>query len=630
MKLPIHWLKEYVQTDATADEIGQALTAIGHMQDGTPQKIGQDEVLELEVRQNRADCLSIIGLSREYGAYANEKLVEPPLTSLSRQNNDELRPQIEDPGLCYRFNVLKINECGQEATPSWIEERLIAYGVEPIHPIVDITNYVMLEYGQPLHAFDADKLSGTQLAIRTAKKGETIELLGGKRITLRSDDVVIADAKGPVALAGLMGGARTAVSTKTTSILLEAATYNQASIRRTSLAHSIRTEASTRLEKFLHPHLTEIALTRAAKLLIDILGANVIAHADAYPKKAPHISIEFPTSEVSRLGGIALSTPEIISYLSRLELGIVKKDNETLQVDIPYFRTDLTHSADIVEEVLRLHGYDKIDSTHISQPPPPNITSTLFTFEERVRDVASTMGFDEQITEPLTHEKHPKKEPIHLENSLTSEKNMLRTNLLENLTKALKNRKKYGEKTVRLFEVGKVYYQKNGRYAEESTLGILFDAKNGDYAVAKGIVETICIQLERKYVENAVHISYIPSIKSYYIELSLEALFDAPPEKTVKLFTTPPQLLFHDFSFVVQATTPVGPILEEIKRVDPLVYDVTLGESPRKIDEDKKTIFIHVSYHDSEKTLTEEDVQGAREKILNLLKDRFSAEVRLK
>lgn len=309
MKIPLNWLKEYVELPSDVEELTQKLTAIGHMQDKKPEKIGDDTVIDLEVRQNRPDCLSILGIAREVAAVTNRGLKVPSTSSvmLSAESVDQHQSeqkilkfrlhrecstksaQVQDDTLsiqntahelCKRFNAHRIRVDRSQSTvdsPSWIKDRLQAYGIKTISPLVDITNYVTIELGEPLHAFDIRHVEDGTIVIRRAKEGEKLTILGGKVLTLTTDDLVISSKSKALSLAGMIGGAVSGVHPDTTEIVLEAATYNQASIRRSSIRHSVRTEASTRHEKFLHPHLAEIALQRAASLIVEIPFSHEIA-----------------------------------------------------------------------------------------------------------------------------------------------------------------------------------------------------------------------------------------------------------------------------------------------------------------------------------------------------------------
>lgn len=627
MKVPLSWLKEYVELPSDPLELGKRLTSVGHMQDGPIKEIAGDQVLDLEIRQNRSDCYSILGIAREAAAVLEKPLQMPPAYAVALPDAPSVTQiMIEDSQLCYRFHSVTVEGLRIEASPDWLRQKLEASGMKSVNNVVDITNFVMLEIGQPLHAFDRDTIRDDTLIIRPARDGEELMVLGKQKLVLTSDDLVIADPDKAVALAGVIGGEQTGVTENTTSIILEAATYNQASIRRSAVRHDTRTEASTRLEKFLHPHLTELALRRAVQLLQELAGGRVVSHTDTYPKPAKETNIELRLSAVHRLGGVELNEDEVKNILERLEL-ISTKTPTGLLVDIPYFRTDLEQEADLVEEVLRLYGYDHIPEHLPLAPPPKDLQSPLHVLEEQVRDILIAAGYDEQITEPLTNEAKPEREPIRLENSLTSEKIMLRTTLRDTLFQAVVTRRKYRMEDIRVFEVGKVYFREGKEYKEPSTLGVILSGKNATYQAIKGVVETVFVHTQRPYTEELVSIEQLAgTTPTFYAQVNLLGLLASETAETTTVRTTPPQRIFEDFSITVPEGVAVGKLLQRARKVDRLLYSVELGEQPRPLDGGKKRVFLKVSYHDPEKTLSTQDVVPVRDALMKMLWEKFEAE----
>lgn len=634
MKVPLRWLSDYLALDheslkAQAPELMKRLTAVGHMQDGPADEIGNDLVYDLEIRQNRSDCLSLLGVAREAAAVMETTLQVPDVYSAQLPpESGKTRITIENPELCYRFNALTIENIQLGESPSWLKEKLEAYGMKSVNNLVDITNYVMIEIGQPLHAFDADVVANQHLIVRSAQEGETFTALGEKKVTLTSDDLVIADAREALALAGVIGGEKSGVSAKTTRIILEAATYSQASVRRSTLRHSLRTEASTRLEKFLHPHLTQLALLRASDLIHELCGGNITGHFDAYPAPFADRTITMSQSALQKLSGVSLNLQEAQGFLAKIAIPSQVIATDMLEVQVPYFRTDVEQEADVVEEVIRMYGYDNIPAHLPSSPPPKNIQSAAYDLGEKVRDLLTAMGYDEQITEPLTSEDTPKREAIRLENSLTSEKVMLRTTLQPMLLRGLDYRHKHRHNTVRIFEVGKVYFQQDGLYLEKHTLGILASGKQVTYREVKGVVEELFIRLGYEFDQDLFALQTAPNDQqTYVVELDLEGLLKQKSQERVRVVTSPPQVILQDLSLLVPQEVPVGELLTSLKKVDSRLYSVELGEDPHTLG-DQKTVFIRLAYHDPEKTLSDEDVQPLRAKILEFLQTKFEAQLR--
>ncbi|QQG43910.1 MAG: phenylalanine--tRNA ligase subunit beta [Candidatus Roizmanbacteria bacterium] len=627
MKLPINWLKEYVKVD-NPQELIEKMTSIGHMQDGSPKNVNGDIVYDLEIRQNRPDCLSIIGLAREAAAILNKKL-KNPLNEFSEINihDKKIDVTIDDPSLCYRFKTFVIEGIKIQPSPDWLVNKLIAYGIKPINNIIDITNYVMVEVGEPLHAFDIRDITENKIIIRRAKKGESIIVIGGKKVALTEDDLLVTDPQKPLGLAGIIGGDKTGVKNDTTTIVLEGATYNQATIRRSSIRHSLRTEASTRHEKFLHPHLAEMGLRRAVQLIEKLAGGKVTGQTDCYPTPEKDISIAVSLENINKTGGINIDVKKSVNILKSLEIDTEDESNGTISTKVPYFRTDLIQEADIVEEVLRLFGYDNIPERLPSLPPPKYIQSKTYDLEEEIRDILVACGFDEEITEPLTNEENPALNPVKLENSLSSEKIMLRTTLKESLLKAFGEQQKHRKNVIEVFEVGKIYFMESEEYKEQRIVGGISSYKDNSYTHLKGVIELLFAKLGYEYNENVITIEPINN-NSFFFQINIDQLLSGKKVTTQKVLTSPPQLNLQDISIVVEKAVPVGNIVGELKDISPLVYSVSLGEEPQMINENEKSVFLHIAFSSPDKTLTNEDVEPIRESIIQLLKDKHHARLR--
>ncbi len=621
MKIPIGWLKDYIEVKDEQALI-DSLTAIGHMQDGPPKEGALGNVYDLEIRQNRPDCLSIVGIAREAAAARGDKLNKPhakpqPLSEMS----GGYTVTIKDSSQCYRFNTLVLENIKVGESPQFIKERLEAYGIKVVNNVVDITNFVMVELGQPLHAFDLAKMGKQSVVIRSASKGEELEVLGAQTVKLTEEDLLVATEESAIAVAGIIGGAGTAVDDSTTSILLEAATYNQAYIRRTSRRLQLRTEASTRHEKFLHPKLTEIALTRAVELLVKHAGAKVANHIDTYPhpKKEPTIALHI--SKIKTLGGVSLKKSEIEKILEDLFIAARPGDGDLLEVTPAYFRTDLAIEEDIIEEVIRIHGYEHIPATLPHQPPPPSLEGSEITKEEAVRDLMVEAGYDEQITEPLVEKNETQRDPVVLQNSLNSDKTMLRTSLKASLAGCIKNQQKYGKKIIQLFEVGKIYYKEGAGYKEQKMLGVATAAVR--YRDIKGVLELVAAHFEGSEIITTP-IETLNVSGGFFFELPLDAL---KAQIVQKPLAAPPQVVREDLSFEVAKSTPVGEFVAAAKDASAHVRTVKLGEEPR-LHGNHKTLFLHIEFSSPDKTLTKEEASTLKDKIISRLASEFDAKVR--
>ncbi len=618
MIVPLNWLKEYIDITESPEEVARIFTSIGYMLDRPITQVEGDSVLDLEVRQNRSDCLSLIGLARELGAALGRPIRLPESAENLGESHGKTHIAIPNPELCPRFFALTIENVSVKESPDWLKKRLDAYGIKSINNIVDITNYVASEWGMPLHAYDADKVTDRKIIIRNAQSGESLTLFGGKTVSFHEDDIVHADATGPIGFGALMGGEEKSVHPQTQAIILEAAVYNQASVRRSSRRHNIRTEASTRLEKFIHPYLVEVALKRALKLVQELAGGELTDTTDAYPLKPEEKHITMNISEVTRLGGLDISLDEASKILNALEISHEKTSDSELSAIVPYFRTDLEQEADLVEEVIRMYGYDKIPEVLPQSAPPDSIQSTIYDVEEAARDIFISMGYDEVITEPITDEPAPIKEAIMLENSLTSEKRMLRTSLQNSLENACNQRSKFRQKDIRLFEVGKIYYVDNAKYIEERVLGAITSGAHS-YVEIKGDCEALVNRLGYSFSPDFITILPL-SESSYFASIALEKIIEKGDIYSSKLLSNPIQFIYHDFAVVVPIDTAVDEILSEISGLDSLIYAAEYISTQDIGKEGKHEYLIRVSYGSQDTSLSEKDVQPVREKIVKYIK----------
>ncbi|MDH4299272.1 MAG: phenylalanine--tRNA ligase subunit beta [Dehalococcoidia bacterium] len=334
-----------------------------------------DVVLDLDITPNRPDCLSVIGIAREIAALTGEAIHLPEVHYEEKEKSIDSFASVDivSPDLCPRYCASLVTGIRIAPSPVWLQQRLNSCGMRPINNVVDVTNYVMLEYGQPLHAFDYDKLRGRQIIVRRSGKGETITTLDGSKRTLGADILVIADKEGAVAVAGIMGGLDSEVTGRTGTLLLESANFNQAAIRRGCSHLQFQSEASIRFDKGLSRELPLVPLKRATQLLLALAGGKAAKGViDVYPGKSKPELISLTTRQVKRLSGLKVNIDEILNVLKDLGFECREGDSESLiLVSAPYWRSDIRCSADLVEEVARIIGYDKVPVTRLSSPLPP-------------------------------------------------------------------------------------------------------------------------------------------------------------------------------------------------------------------------------------------------------------------
>ncbi len=434
-----------------------------------------DVVLDVDITPNRPDCLSVIGIAREIAALTGESLRLPDVHYQETDKSIDSLASVDivNPDLCPRYCASLVTGIKIASSPSWLQRRLNSYGMRPINNVVDVTNYVMLEYGEPLHAFDYDKLRGRQIIVRRARNGETITTLDGSKRSLNADILVIADKEEPVAVAGIMGGLDSEVTGRTNTILLESANFNQAAIRRGCSHLQFQSEASIRFDKGLNSELPLLPLKRATQLLLELAGGKAAKGIiDVYPGKSQPNVISLTTREVNRLSGLKVNIGEILKVLK--SLGFECREGESrsqILVSAPYWRSDIKCGADLVEEIARIIGYEKIPMTRLGSPLPRqksrlSLEARRSELKDKLCNILTGFGFQEILTYSLVSVEKlqklwPKLElkisPLKVANPMTREQEYLRNSLRAGLLATLAHNQKFEQAGIRLFETGKVF-----------------------------------------------------------------------------------------------------------------------------------------------------------------------------
>ena len=433
------------------------------------------DVLELEITPNRPDCLAIYGVAREVHAATGAELAPPPWAEDPGTGGqvDGVTVEVEVPELCPRFTARAFDDVTIGDSPPWLKARLMAAGQRPINNVVDITNYVMLLTGQPLHAFDLDRVAGGRLVVRAAREGEEVETLDGQVRTLHADEIVIDDADGPTSLAGVMGGARSEVSGETTTVLLEVASWHAPTIQRTSSRLALRSEASSRFEKGLSVELTMEAQAVATQLMVELCGATVrpgTVDVGGAPSVAPVLRLR--EARVNALLGAEIARARQSEILTALGFGVRDAD-DGLDVEIPHFRRmDVTREADLVEEVARIDGVDRLPSTLPSRRGASGRLTRVQRARRRAEDVLVGRGLHEIVgwsfTEPgvadrlRLAEDDPRRAFVPLTNPMSEDQSVLRTTMLGSLLDVARHNTAHGNAELRLFEAGAIYLDQTG------------------------------------------------------------------------------------------------------------------------------------------------------------------------
>ena len=644
-----------------------------------------DTILDLDVTPNRPDCLSIIGIAREIAALTGQNLHLPEVeyAEAAFPIDQQISVEIVAPELCPRYCASLLTGVKLAESPKWMQQRLLACGMRPINNIVDVTNYVMLEYGQPLHSFDYQQIRGKKIIVRRATDGEVIISLDGVERTLSRDMLVIADEERAVAIAGVMGGANSEVIEQTTSILLEAANFNPTSIHYTGRSLSLPSEACMRFERGIRPELALPALKRATQLIMQLAGGEAAKGiADAYPGRQDSKPVLLSTGKVKQLLGVEFSLDQIVETLTSLGFDCKAADSASeVWVTAPYWRSDIHQAVDLVEEVARIIGYDKIPTTMLSQPIPRQNPDPILNLKQKVRHTITSYGFQEVITYSLTslemlnkllpESRLPEATLLRVANPMTAEQEYLRPNLRANLLATLSANRRHEDGGIRLFEQGKVYLPRQKDLPDEPEVlcGILSGARLEkswlgeeellDFYDTKGVVEGLLIQLGveasfEAYSDDSLHPSKQSAIviagnrlgvfgelhpkvleafdisdPVYLFETDLTALL--PFTIGHKKFQPIPRFpaIVRDMALVVNAEITYQKILDIIKGF-PLVNQVTVFDvySGEQVPQGKKSLACSITFQSSTHTLTDEEVNQVQQQILDKLSSELGATLR--
>ena len=693
MKVQVDWLKEYTEIDVPADELGHVLTMAGleieshetvDLPDGE-----KSEVLELNVTPNRGYCLSHIGVAREVSALLNKSLkLSDPIKALATKSGavaveDRVSVENLEPELCPRYCALVIENVKVGPSPKWLKDRLIAIGLRPINNIVDITNFVMMEYGQPLHAFDRDLLAGNKIVIRRAKKGEPFASLDGTELKLEPDALVIADGDRPVALAGIMGGTNSQVSEATSHVVLESACFDPATVRKGSKKYGLRSDSSYRFERGVDWNGVVSAQARAALLIKELASGEICSgRIDIYPEAGKPIVVPLRVSRVNQLLGGSFTAEQIQGLLSRLGMEIAEP-SETMQVKIPSFRPDLSREVDLIEEIARIDGFDKVGTVFPVAGVRPVKIAVRQNIIKKVREVLCCTGFSETVHYSFIENAHAEEfkmafaleqdQMIVLKNPLSSENDTMRTSLIPGLLKTAALNLSKGQKPLKLFEVGSVYFSNsNEKRTEKAVLSAILlgpyeltpwkpRGKEYDFYDLKGTLEALAEHLHLKLETspggksflmpgksvrvhvNDIELGYLAQVDPeqklvreigqnvYALELDLGALENAISSSLQFQEIAKFPETYRDISILVdrQVTSQqvAGLIL---KTGSPLIQKVELYDhfEGKKIQADKKSLTFALSFQSAERTLSDEEVTPLFERIIKTLESELGASLR--
>jgi phenylalanyl-tRNA synthetase beta chain len=686
----------------SASELGLSLEKSGIMElettaaPGTPlvQALGlADATIDLSVTPNRPDCLSVIGVAREVGAFSTPKTkvsypqaeTAEPTKSLGKIT-DYTSVEILNPELCPRYAARLVLDVTVGPSPFWLQDRLLSVGLKPINNIVDVTNYIMMETGQPLHAFDFDRLAQNRIVVRAASDGESFTTLDNKAHTLDREMLMICDGEKPVALAGVMGGLNSEIQDDTTRVLIESAYFNPACIRKTSKKTALSTDAAYRFERGVDPEGTIYALNRAASLITTLgKGKLVEGTVDAYPAPIPSREIVMSVKALNKRLGTVLKRDEIKALLESIEFNVTVIDDDILKVVPPTFRVDIERAEDLSEEVARIWGYDNIRTTFPPIPAEAVAPTANIEVKNAIRNLFTGFGFYETINYSFIHpascdrlrlsENDPRRAVIDIMNPLSEDQKVMRTSLVPGLLQNVQHNNARQVRDLALFEIGKVFFKQGGSELAdevETVAGVITGSASDqawygkdrpcDFYDLKGVLEGLfkglfignpvfeplqadrCQYMKKGYAASiSVDGTVIGTLGKVHPEV-LDAydirqdvfLFEIDLKKLAARVTYDrnaapiPRYPFvsRDVTIVCGGQVKAGDVLERIRNAgEKLVEQAKLIDlyTGEPIPAGKKSLSFRITYRDSEKTLKDKDVNKVHTRITDMILSQFNA-----
>ncbi len=683
MKISIEWLREYVDVPESPARLKEDLTLAGLVVESVTEESG-NAVLEFEITSNRPDCLSHVGIAREVAALYQRPLRMPPLRKRLQLRRDKIPYGIEihDPRPCPRYVGLVLGGIRVAPSPEWMQRRLQAAGMRPVNNIVDITNYVLLELGHPLHAFDFTRLRQGKIIVARARAGQKMVTLDGVERELDEEMLLINDGEGPVAVAGVMGGLHSEIEQSTRTVLLECAYFDPVSVRRTSKKLGLSTEASYRFERGTDWDNTVRAIARTCTLIEELAGGRIAGGMqDVYPAKINAVEIELRRDRAESLLGVKLADSFVEATLGRLNFKLSRRGKGVWRVTCPTYRADMEVEADLIEELARFHGYQNLPTT-VPPARSAGIPSPVDRYEGTARRILLGLGHSEAVnlsfageSEHLDFPPQGGGERVAIRNPLTEETQFMRTTLGSGLVKAARRNFNHDLYQVRLFELGRVYFTgTDGKPLERPKLGILATGDFADHNWAhpsgeydffhlKGVVEALLQGMRGKPA------AFVPApdvpwlnpadgssifIKGHCVgamgslhpqlaekhklkqpvflaEIDFRDLcglaFAAPHYEALPRYPAAERdlsiLVGRDVAYAAIRTGIEGLGIGELMNID--LIDVYEGS---KVPEGKISLALRFAFQDRERTLTVDRVQGFSDNILNYLKETFGAILR--
>ena len=656
-----------------------------------------DTVFEIDLTPNRPDCLSYIGVAREIGAFTEpkQKVMLPdytlPKDKIGKQSiHDFAKVEIIDPDLCPRYSAGLLFDVKIKPSPFWLQEKLESIGLTPINNVVDITNFVMMETGQPLHAFDFDEVAKGKIIVRRAGVDTDFKTLDSKDHKLESDMLLICDGERPVGLAGVMGGENSEILDSTTRVLVESAYFNPVSIRKTAKKTGIASDASHRFERGADPEGTVKALTRAVSLIAQLGDATIAKnYIDEYPKKAVPIEIDLNTKALNSRLGTKLDSDAICDILRSVEFDVEKISDIHLKIGIPFFRVDVTRPEDLSEEVARLWGYNNIETSYPLVPAKGRLLDQRIVLRGKIRDIMTGFSFFEVINYNFINENScdrlnlsdtdTRRKVETILNPISDQMSVLRSSLIPGLLETMKKNLSQQTDTLKLFEIGKVFFatQKGSLPEEKERVAGLITGNRSDQSwyskkikndffdlkgVIEGFIKGLMIKdLRFEKIENDDYPyyknGYAAVVKSgdtllgslgriggktlknyglkqdaFVFDFSLKAIRNMLPDSLIAEPLPRFPSISRDITIIVDRSIPVGEILEQIESISKkqsLIEKTFLFDAfeGKPLPEGKKSLSFRVVYRSAAKTLKEKNIKKLHVNISRSIVDLFHADL---
>ena len=636
-----------------------------------------DFVFEIGLTPNRADAASHLGVARDLAAYLKIPVNMPDLSGFKVQNHDLNIPVIvEDKDACPRYSSLSISGISIKESPEWLKDKLNAIGVRPINNVVDVTNFVLHELGQPLHAFDADAISGNKVLVKKLAEDTVFRTLDEVDRKLSADDLMICNADEPMCIAGVFGGISSGVKQSTTKIFLESAWFNPVSVRKTSKRHGLKTDASFRFERGTDPDMTVTALKRAAILIQELAGGQISSEiSDIYPSPAKPFSVEISFNNVSRLIGKTIPADEIRATLLGLGIKISSEDSDGMKLEVPAYKVDVTREVDIIEEILRIYGYDNVEiPSQIRASLNTTIKPDKEVLQNQIADLLSANGFFEILSNSLTklsYSAEPEK-AVRILNPLSSDLDVMRQNLLFSGLEAIAYNQNRRNSDLKFYEFGKVYNLDQDAYKENQRLSVFLSGKknaeswnsksvNTGFYNLKSAVDLIIGRLNIKGLATSVTTNpELSSGISYRKGEKNLVEFGAVSKRSLKKLDISSEVFYADFDWdlivrsirnnkISYAEVSKFPSVrrdlsmllnkdisfEQLKQIaqktekgllkEVNVFDVYVGN---KLPEGKKSYALSFLLQDEEKTLTDKQIDAIMQKLILNFEKQAGAEIR--